>query len=163
MCRWVSMAGAEQMTSEKASNDYWSLDDIAIDRIEIDCVRWQEELFLLLAGASFVETGSDLYTRNLVERFRGDAEVSSWLTKHWEPEELQHGRALRAYVNRVWPEFDWQAAFTAFLADYSRSCTAEELERTHYLEMAARCVVEMGTATYYRAIRDISDEPVLGR
>jgi hypothetical protein len=29
--------------------------------------------------------------------------------------------------------------------------------------MAARCVVEMGTETYYRAIHALSDEPVLGR
>jgi hypothetical protein len=29
--------------------------------------------------------------------------------------------------------------------------------------MAARCVVEMGTATYYRAIHDFCDEPVLER
>ena len=163
--RWryaASVVGAKRMTSEMANSD-WSLDDIALDRVETERVRWHEELFLLLAGASFVETGSDLYTRNLVERFHDDADVSSWLTDHWQPEELQHGRALRAYVNRVWPEFDWQAAFAAFLADYSRSCTEEELERTHCLEMAARCVVEMGTATYYRAIRDLSVEPVLGR
>lgn len=151
------------MTSEKANSDHWSLDDIPLDCVEIGRVGSQEELFLLLAGASFVETGSDLYTRNLVEQFHGDAEVSWWLTNRWQPEELQHGRALRAYVNRVWPEFDWQAAFAAFIADYSQGCTTAELEPTRCLEMAARCVVEMGTATYYRAIHTLSDEPVLGR
>ena len=113
--------------------------------------------------ASFVETGSDLYTHNLVEQFHDDAEVSGWLSNHWEPEELQHGRALRAFVQHVWPELDWQPAFDAFFADYSRNCTSEELEPTRCLEMAARCVVEMGTATYYRAIHDFSDEPVLER
>jgi len=151
------------MISENANSDHWSLDDIPLDCVEIGRVSSQEELFLLLAGASFVEAGSDLYTRNLLEQFQGDAEVSSWLANHWEPEELQHGRALRAYVNHVWPEFDWQAAFTAFFADYSRGCTIEDLEPTRSLEMAARCVVEMGTATYYRAIHASSDEPVLGR
>ena len=150
------------MTSENANSDHWSLDDIPLDRVEIGRVRSQEELFLLLAGASFVETGSDLYTCNLLERFQGDAEISGWLTNHWQPEELQHGCALRAYVKRVWPEFDWEPAFAAFLADYSRGCTTEKLEPTRCLEMAARCVVEMGTATYYRAIHDLSDEPVLG-
>ena len=151
------------MTRQSVSGDRWSLDDIPLDCIEIGRVKSQEELFLLLAGASFVETGSDLYTRNLVKQFHGDAEVSWWLTNHWEAEELQHGQALRAYVNHVWPEFDWQAAFAAFFADYSRCCTTEELEPTRCLEMAARCVVEMGTATYYRAIQAFSDEPVLGR
>ena len=149
------------MTVDYEIRGHWSLDDIPFHCIEVELVRPREELFLLLAGASFVETASDLYTRNLVEQFRGDAEVSWWLTHHWEPEELQHGRALRAYVNRVWPEFDWQRAFTAFFAEHSRRCTTEELEPTPGLEMAARCVVEMGTATFYRAIQIISDEPVL--
>jgi hypothetical protein len=145
-----------------APANHWSLDDIPLHRVEIELVRPREELYLLLAGASFVETASDLYTRNLVEQFSADAEVSWWLTHQWEPQELQHGRALRAYVNRVWPEFDWQAAFDLFLAEHSNNCTTEELEPTPGLEMAARCVVEMGTATYYRALQILCDEPVLG-
>jgi len=152
-----------RMADEDANSDHWSLHDIPLDCVEIGRVRPAEELFLLLAGASFVETGSDLYTRNLVEQFDGDTEVSCWLTKHWEAEELQHGRALRAYVNRVWPEFDWQTAFAAFFAEYSQRCTTDALEPTRCLEMAARCVVEMGTASYYTAIRGVCDEPVLGR
>ncbi len=148
---------------EYANGDHWTLDDIPLDRVETGRVRAREELFLLLAGASFVETATDLYTRNLTAQFHDDTEVSSWLTRYWEPEELQHGRALRAYVNHVWPDFDWQTAFSEFLAEHSRYCIAEELEPSPCLEMAARCVVEMGTATYYRAIQSISDEPVLQR
>ncbi len=151
------------MSGEIAKGGYWSLDDILFHGVDATRVRSNEELFLLLAGASFVETASDLYTRNLIEQFRGDTEVASWLTGQWEPQELRHGRALRAYVNVVWPEFDWQAEFAAFLAEHSRSNTPDELETSPCLEMAARCVVEMGTATYYGAIRSISDEPVLGR
>ena len=151
------------MTGRCANSDHWSLDDIPLDRVEIERVRPREELFLLLTGASFVETGSDLYACNLVDHLEGDADVTRWLIEHWEPQELQHGRALRAYVNRVWPEFDWQAAFVAFFADYSQRCSTDELEPTPCLEMAARCVVEMGTATYYRAIQALADEPVLGR
>jgi hypothetical protein len=151
------------MSGERANGSHWSLDDIPLHCVDAARVRSNEELFLLLAGASFVETASDLYTRNLVEQFRGDPEVSSWLTGQWEPQELQHGRALRAYVNRAWPEFDWQKAFAAFLAEHSQRNTPDELETRPGLEMAARCVVEMGTSTYYAAIRSISDEPVLGR
>ena len=55
-------------------------------------------------------------------------EVAEWLQQHWEPEELQHGRALRRYVEAVWPEFDWPAAYDSFFAEYSRLCTTEELE-----------------------------------
>jgi hypothetical protein len=151
------------MKGEYKKRGHWSLDDLPLDCVEAERVRSREELFLLLAGASFAETASDLYTRNLVEQFHADREVSGWLAQQWEPQELQHGRALRAYVNRVWPEFDWQTAFAAFLAEHTQNCTDDELEPSPGLEMAARCVVEMGTATYYRAIQVISDEPVLRR
>jgi rubrerythrin len=141
----------------------WTLADIAFDCVDVERVRPHDDLFLLLAGASFVETASDLYARNLVRQFQGDSEVSDWLSQYWEPEELQHGRALRSYVNHVWTGFDWQSAFDKFLDEHVRYCTDDELEATPGLEMAARCVVEMGTSTYYRAIYSISDEPVLRR
>jgi hypothetical protein len=149
------------MIGEYPRRAHWSLEDIPLHRVEVARVRPREELYLLLAGASFVESASDLYTRNLVAQFQRDPEISRWLSRRWEPEELQHGRALRAYVNRVWPEFAWEPAFAAFLAEHSQNCTTEELEPCPGLEMAARCVVEMATATYYRAIQILSDEPVL--
>jgi hypothetical protein len=103
----------------------------------------------------------DIYTGNLVEYFGDDAEISTWLATHWEPEELQHGRALRAYVESVWPEFDWERAFAAFLVDYSKLCSIEVLGPTHALELASRCVIETGTSTLYRAVRDATKDPIL--
>jgi hypothetical protein len=52
--------------------------------------------------------------------YRGDDEVTAWLSQEWEPEELRHGAALRRYVETAWPEFDWNAAYRAFFAEYSR-------------------------------------------
>ena len=139
----------------------WSLRDIPLSRIEADRIRDDDALFLLVCSASFIESGSDTYTANLVERFADDGEVGAWLRTQWEPEELQHGRALRAYVEHVWPEFDWESAYADFFADYRRLCTVEELEPTRGQEMAARCIVEMGTTTYYQALHDACEEPVL--
>ncbi len=139
----------------------WSLGDIDFDAIEVDRIRDDDSLFLLVCSASFIESGSDTYTGNLVAHFDGDDEVGHWLREHWEPEELQHGRALKAYVQHVWPEFDWDAAYADFFADYARLCTMEELEPKQALEMAARCIVEMGTTTYYQALNAASTEPVL--
>ena len=115
----------------------------------------------LATAASFVESASDIYTKNLVAYFSNDAEISNWLATHWEPEELQHGRALRAYVEAAWPEFDWQKAFDGFLVDYSKLCSIEILGPTQALELASRCVIETGTATLYRAARDAAKDPVL--
>jgi hypothetical protein len=88
----------------------WTLASLDLGRIDVARIRHNEDLFFLLCSSSFVESGSELYTRNLVDHFADDAELQTWLTQHWEQEELQHGRALTAYVRAVWPEFDWDAA-----------------------------------------------------
>jgi hypothetical protein len=139
----------------------WRLEDIPFDRIDPSLVRHRDDLFYLVTASSFVEILSDLTTLNLVTYYAGDAEVGGWLSSHWEHEEVQHGKALREYVLRVWPEFDWDSTYARFFAEYSQICTVDELEPTRCLEMAARCVVEMGTATYYRALAEFAPEPVL--
>jgi len=139
----------------------WRLEDIDLSRIDPSLVESDEALFFLLCSASFIESGSDLYTRNLIEYYQDDPDVAGWLGSRWEPEELQHGRALRAYIEHVWPDFDWQSAFDSFFSEYSQRCTLEEFEPTKALELAARCVVEMGTASLYRSLAAYAPEPVL--
>ncbi len=139
----------------------WTLESIDLSRIDSSRVRDNEDLFLLLCSSSFVESGSDLYTHNLVEHFADDEILRTWLSDHWEQEELQHGRTLAAYVRHVWPEFDWEQGFKSFWTEYGAVCTAEELETSRGLELAARCVVETGTASLYRALHSMTDEPVL--
>lgn len=149
------------MTPSREEKKHWTIEEIDFTRIDTARVRDDEDLFYLVACASFVESGSDLYTHNLAEFYRGDAEVEGWLREHWEQEELQHGAALRAYVRHVWPEFDWERAYRGFLDEYSQYCKVELLEPSRALELAARCVVETGTSTYYRALARATDEPVL--
>ncbi|OYW15126.1 MAG: hypothetical protein B7Z46_01155, partial [Hydrogenophilales bacterium 12-64-6] len=139
----------------------WSIEQIAFDRIAHERIAHEETWFHVLAAASFVESLADLYTHNLLDHMAGDAEASQWLRERWEPEELQHGRALRRYVETVWPAFDWQTAFDGFCTDYRPYCKAELLEPTRALEMVARCVVETGTAGLYGLLQQISPEPVL--
>ena len=139
----------------------WKLEDIDFESIDPKLVAKNEDLVVLLCASSFIESGSDLYSTNLALYFAGDQEVEFWLNTHWEVEELQHGRALKCYIAKVWPEFDWDAAFARFFIEYSKTCKVEYFEKTKALEMAARCVVETGTATLYRAINDLTDEPIL--
>ena len=147
--------------SMKTTPIAWSIDDIPYTALERD--RVADDLYCLytVASASFVEITSDLYTRNLIEYFRGNAEVIDWLEHQWEPEEMQHGRALRRYVETAWPDFDWEAAYRIFYEEYERYCRVDLLGPTPALEMAARCVVETGTATFYRMLAETSNEPVL--
>lgn len=149
------------MHTENNAELPWRIEDIDLNRIDRALATRNEDLLLLLCASSFIESGSDLYTSNLVSYFDDDAEVAHWLNTHWEGEELQHGRALKAYINHVWPEFDWDQAFSSFFSEYSKTCSVEGFEKTRALEMVARCVVETGTATLYRAIGEYADEPVL--
>lgn len=139
----------------------WQVDNIDWQRIDHSRIAQDENLFYLLTSASYIESGSDLYTRNLVQHYDGNTEVAQWLNQQWEPEELQHGRALALYVQAAWPSFDWQSGFEGFLAEYGPLCNMEALEEDRALEMVARCVVEMGTTTYYHTLRELSAEPLL--
>jgi hypothetical protein len=139
----------------------WSVADIPYHTIARDQVCADQQLFYTVATASFVEITSDLYTRNLVEFFADDGEVVAWLRDRWEAEELQHGAALKRYVQTVWPAFDWDAAYRAFMAEFTAFCSVDQLAATRALELAARCVVETGTASFYRMLSEMSPEPVL--
>ena len=139
----------------------WRLQDIDFSRLERDKVRGDDALFFLLATSALVEAATHHYASNLIDYYAGDAELATWLRAQWQPEELQHGEALRAYVEAVWPEFSWDRAFGGFYPEYAAACTQEELEPSRALEMAARCVVETGTSTLYQTLNTYATEPVL--
>jgi hypothetical protein len=139
----------------------WSISAIPYHLLQRERVIGNTLLFYVVASASFVEITSDVYARNLAEFFHGDAEVVAWLGEVWEKEELQHGRALKRYVETAWPDFDWEGAYRKFLAEFLPFCAFEQFAATRALEMVARCVVETGTATFYRALARTNLEPVL--
>ena len=154
----------------KAGGASWSIEDIPYGMLVPQRQQsggdatGDDRLFYLVASASFIEITSHLYSHNLIDYFRGDAEVTGWLEREWEPEEMQHGAALKRYVQTAWPDFDWEAAYKTFLELYTPLCKPERLAETKTLEMAARCVVETGTASFYRTLSSLSaDEPVLRR
>ena len=149
------------MSEPSAATRPWSVSDIRYEAIDVDRIRGDRDLFYLLVSASFIESGSDTYAGNLATYYARVPEAAGWLAEHWEAEELQHGLALRRYVEHVWPEFDWERGYARFFDEYSQTCSIDQFEPTEALEMAARCVVETGTAAYYRALEQASDEPVL--
>ncbi|HAT33614.1 MAG TPA: ferritin [Janthinobacterium sp.] len=146
---------------DKHKRPRWRLEDIEFDKIDVSLARDDEFLFLTLASASFVEILSETYSDNLVELFKDNSKVTAWLDQSWQHEEVQHGKALKAYVRAVWPEFDWDRGHDEFKVQYNAVCTVEQLESKPGLELVARCVVETGTSTFYRALHDYVREPVL--
>jgi hypothetical protein len=155
--------GMNNMQDIKSLSPSWSFDEILHEGAGTSRIHDNEHILYILVAASFVEMASHKYACNLCCYFQDDQEVCGWLENNWEPEEINHGRAIRSYVEHVWPDFDWQRAYADFLEEYSQLCTLDELESPRALEMAARCVVEMGTSTYYGAIREFVDDPALKR
>lgn len=155
----------ERLTGPGAGDDRqrmpWSIGEIDFAAIDVARVRPDRELFYLLVSASFVESGSDTYAGNLASYYAANPEASGWLSGQWEAEELQHGLALRRYVEHVWPGFDWERGYARFFDEYRHTCSVDKFEPSEALEMAARCVVETGTAALYRSLEQASDEPVL--
>jgi len=112
------------------SRPHWSVEDIPYRNIEPDQADISLELFYMLTCASFVKITSGLYTRNLTEYIHDEPELRDWLERQWRCEEIQHGIALRCYVNMVWPKFDWDRAYSRFFIEYSRCCQAKQLGPT---------------------------------
>jgi hypothetical protein len=148
---------------QAGSSRHWSLEEIPYGSIDRQRARADPHLLYLVAGASFVEITSDLYASNLAEYFIGDRGLTQWLRERWEPEEKQHGLALRRYVETVWPELDWEMAYRGFYAEYGPYCALDKLGPTRALELASRCVVETGTATFYATLAKAAPEPVLAQ
>jgi len=144
----------------------WNYKDISYDEIDIDLIKGNDFLFRVVSIASFIEITSDIYESNLVDFYKDDKDISSWLRDSWEPEEIQHGKALREYIQRVWSNFDWERAYNGFRKEYSKLCTIDEFQPTKAKEMLARMVVETGTSTFYRGLREYANsinEPILAK
>ena len=73
--------------------------EIDYEAIDTARIRPDRLLFYLLTASSFIESGSDTYAGNLASYYADVPQAASWLERHWEAEELQHGLALRRYVS----------------------------------------------------------------
>ena len=128
----------------------WHYEDIDYNSINIEAMHNKDFLFYLITSASFIEITSDVYEKNLARFYRGNEQLISWLEKVWEPEELQHKKALRKFVNTLWPEFDWESSYERFKKYYLPHCTLDEFQPTKAKELLARMGGEAGTSTSKR-------------
>jgi rubrerythrin len=137
----------------------WSLSDIAWN--EFDAGKVHAELVPLMKAACMVEHNGHDYARYLREVFAAAPDIQSVMDQ-WANEEVQHGQALRKWAELADPEFDFDKSFTTFTTGYKLpENVSVSVRGSHAGELLARCVVEAGTSSYYSAIREYADEPVL--
>jgi hypothetical protein len=137
----------------------WTLDQIAWDRF--DASKVDPELLRNVKAAAMVERNGADYGVYLGRVFAGDpAFIES--VNGWVIEEVQHGMALGRWAQLADPAWDFDSAFARFRAGYSLPLDATGSVRGSQAgEMMARCIVETGTSSYYSALRDTTEEPVL--
>jgi hypothetical protein len=137
----------------------WSLEDVDFSQFDPDKV--DPETLQAVKAAALVEYNAADYVTYLRKVFGEDAEMMAELER-WGEEEIQHGAALAAWAKHADPTFDFDSSFRRFRAGYRLPFDVNGSVRGSRVgEMIARCVVESGTSSYYSAIRDATEEPVL--
>ena len=137
----------------------WTLDDIPWQRF--DSAKVEPELLRLVKAASLVEQNGADYARYLCGVFHDDP-VFQDVARGWGAEEVQHGKALGRWAMLADPAFDHAAASARFTAGYRVDLDADaSIRGSRTGELVARCIVETGTSSYYTALAEATEEPVL--
>jgi hypothetical protein len=137
----------------------WTLDDIPWHRF--DPAKVDPDLVRIAKAASLVEHNGAAYAHHLCRIFADDPEFQE-TARRWGEEEVQHGVALARWAAIADPSFDFAAAFARFQEGFRVDFDSDRSRRgSRSGEMVARCVVEIGTSSYYSALRDAAEEPVL--
>lgn len=138
---------------------HWTLDDIPWHLFDASKVR--PEHLSLVKAACMVEHNGDDYARYLCEVFRDDPTFGD-VAHQWAKEEVQHGMVLRKYAELADTAFDFDKSFRMFTDFYKLPTNVKQSVRgSRCGELIARCVVESGTSTYYTALKENTEEPVL--
>jgi hypothetical protein len=137
----------------------WTLEDIPWDRF--DPSRVDPDILKVAKAAALVEYNAHDYAAYLTSIFRDDPAFSE-AARLWAEEEVQHGAALGRWASMADPAFDFDGAAARFRAAYRIDVEAQSSRRgSRAGELIARCMVETGTSSYYAALGEACEEPVL--
>ena len=137
----------------------WTLDDIKWDAF--DASKVDSSTLEAVKAAALVEFNAPDYVSYLCNVFADSSEIQDNI-RQWGREEAQHGRALARWARLADPSFDFDSSFERFRRIQGIQTDAiESVRGSRAGEMIARCVVESGTSSFYTAIKDATEEPVL--
>jgi len=150
------------MTVAPVYKQGWTMDDIHWSLF--DPAKVEPALLSAIKAAALVEYNAPDYVTYLKRVFAGSGPDIFAAIEQWGREEAQHGRALGRWAEIADPSFKLEEAFARFRKGYTPAHFTEgdgSVRGSRRGEMIARCVVESGTSSYYSAIRDATEEPVL--
>jgi hypothetical protein len=138
---------------------HWRIEEVAWDRF--DPAKVDPAIVPLVKAAAMVERNGTDYARYLNNVFHDDPDFGQ-AADNWAVEEVQHGEALGRWAMLADPGWDYRAAFARYQAGFKLPLDATRSVRgSRTGELIARCMVETGTSSYYTALADASQEPVL--
>jgi hypothetical protein len=151
------------MTVATVYKQGWTMDDVHWSLF--DPARVDPALLSAIKAAALVEYNAPDYVIYLKRVFADAGPATMAALEQWGREEAQHGRALGRWAEMADPKFNLEQAFTRFRKGYTPAHFAlsekGSVRGSRRGEMIARCVVESGTSSYYSAIRDACEEPLL--
>ena len=137
----------------------WTLETINWDRF--DASKVDPEILRNIKAAALVERNGGDYGIYLSHVFADDPRFMD-IARNWGVEEVQHGIVLGRWATLADPSFDFPAAFQRFLDGYKLELDVQaSIRGSRSGELIARCIVETGTSSYYSALKDATEEPVL--
>jgi len=138
---------------------HWQIDDVAWDRF--DPLKVEPAIVPLVKAAAMVERNGIDYATYLKNVFSQDPDFRM-ATDNWAVEEVQHGDALGKWSMLADPGWDYEGSFARYKAGYQVPLDVDMSVRGSLTgELIARCMVETGTSSYYTALADATEEPVL--
>ena len=151
------------MTGNAVYKQGWTLDDVRWDAF--DRAKATPQMVAAIKAAALVELNAPDYVSYLKKVFKDAGPETLSAIEQWGCEESQHGRALGRWAEMADPNFKLDENFARFRKGYRPShfdkTEDASVRGSRRGEMIARCVVESGTSSYYTAIKDATDEPVL--
>ncbi len=130
-----------------------------------DRTKATPRMIAAIKAAALVELNAPDYVGYLKRVFKDAGPETLDAIEQWGCEESQHGRALGRWAEMADPAFKLADTFARFRDGYQpaqfQSDDTTSIRGSKRGEMISRCVVESGTSSYYSAIRDATDEPVL--
>ena len=137
---------------------HWTLDDIPWDRVDRD--RVHPDHLQLAKAAAMVEYNAGAYAAYLESVFADDPKFTM-AAREWGQEETQHGAALARWAMLVDPCFNFEERFAVFRAGVPIDTRADASIRGSRSGEMVRCMVEVGTSSYYSALGDAVKDPAL--
>jgi rubrerythrin len=137
----------------------WKFEDINWSLF--DPTKVNSDILRIIKAGSVVEHNGADYGTYLSNVFEGDVPFQKEI-KSWEKDEVKHGKTLARWVELADPSYNFDERFKAYREGFPIDTeTKISIRGSRGAELLTRCMVEIGTSSFYSALKDATDEPLL--